>query len=378
MDVGRIEVECEAAPDVQRALHALGRTEDIRFSPSNRRIAIAAFARRVIAIVDFETTAERGRAPWRLVDVREVTAPEITGPHGVDFLDEETLIIANRTGGIVLIRIPAPGDGRGPRTIAVLADRSIAPLDSPGSVRVVSTDDGSDVLVGNNLGNTVSRHRVAESGTALLPGSVVAERLLTVPDGIAVSPSGWLAVSNHHTHTVFLYRALYRMDDNRDPDGILRGVAFPHGVRFTADGRRFFVADAGSPYIHVFTSDDGGEWPGVRFPAASIRVMDDEVFQRGRRTPQEGGPKGLDLDLEGHVLAITSEFQPLTFFNVAELVERATTGCRDDALMLTYELDVLEQARLADLRLHAFERSTSFRLTKPFRVVHSLWRRPIS
>ena len=44
--------------------------------------------------------------------------------------------------------------------------------------------------------------------------------------------------------------------------------------------------------------------------------MDDTVFGRGRNNPQEGGPKGIDIDPRGQVLAVTCEFQPLAFFDL--------------------------------------------------------------
>jgi hypothetical protein len=54
----------------------------------------------------------------------------------------------------------------------------------------------------------------------------------------------------------------------------------------------------------------------------SLRVMDDRTFQLGRHNPQEGGPKGLDLDRSGRVVAVTSELQPLAFFDVAATLAR--------------------------------------------------------
>ena len=94
----------------------------------------------------------------------------------------------------------------------------------------------------------------------------------------------------------------------------------PHGLRFSGDGSRIFVADAGAPYIHVYANDGNG-WRGVRSPITSFRVMDEAQFLRGRHNPQEGGPKGLDIDDEMNVLVVTSECQPLAFFDPAAILE---------------------------------------------------------
>ena len=89
---------------------------------------------------------------------------------------------------------------------------------------------------------------------------------------------------------------------------MLRGATYPHGLRFAADDRRLLVADAGAPYVHVFAAD--GSWQGASYPASTIRVMDDETFERARHNPQEGGPKGIDLDPRTKLLIVTSESTP--------------------------------------------------------------------
>ncbi|MGH6894014.1 MAG: hypothetical protein ACREEP_17350 [Dongiaceae bacterium] len=96
------------------------------------------------------------------------------------------------------------------------------------------------------------------------------------------------------------------MNQDADPDGILRCVSYPHGLRFGADDRYVFVADAGAPYVH-FYANDGQGWRGVRNPVMSFRVMDEPVFVRGRHNPREGGPKGIDIDRGMNVLVATSD-----------------------------------------------------------------------
>jgi hypothetical protein len=57
----------------------------------------------------------------------------------------------------------------------------------------------------------------------------------------------WFAVSNHETHSVLLYQQGPSLTADSEPDGILRCVTYPHGLRFSADGYHLFVADAGAP-----------------------------------------------------------------------------------------------------------------------------------
>jgi hypothetical protein len=72
--------------------------------------------------------------------------------------------------------------------------------------------------------------------------------------------------------------------------------------------------------------------------------MDDETFLRGRHNRREGGPKGIDVDPSTDVIAVTSECQPLAFFDLGAALERRERGRADT--LVRCELDVLgeEQA----------------------------------
>ncbi|HEY1385429.1 MAG TPA: hypothetical protein VGF43_17525, partial [Dongiaceae bacterium] len=176
---------------------------------------------------------------------------------------------------------------------------------------------------------------------------------LNLPDGVSASRDGsWIAVSNHNTHNVLLYDNTRALHGESVPDGALRCVYYPHGLRFTADGRHILVADAGAPYIHVYAQDGQG-WGGVRNPAASIHIMADAVFARGRNNLQEGGPKGLDIDRGGAVLVATSEHQPLVFFDLPALLARVPAT--PEVLDVRYELGILEHADRLRARLHQAE-----------------------
>ncbi|WP_299351180.1 hypothetical protein [uncultured Shimia sp.] len=108
------------------------------------------------------------------------------------------------------------------------------------------------------------------------------------------------------------------MTPDKDPDGYLMRLAYPHGLRFTADGRYMFVADAGLPFVHVYAR--GAGWEGRRPPVANIRIMSDFDYLKGRYNTQEGGPKGLEIDAQNHLLLVTSEFQPLAAFDLQAII----------------------------------------------------------
>ncbi|MEJ6783099.1 hypothetical protein [Aminobacter sp. Piv2-1] len=87
-------------------LARLGRTEDIRFSPSNRRLAIAGFGKSTCLLLDVEIIRTAATATLRINDYLQFESAALSEPHGFDFIDEQTLVVANRRGFVSLFRLP--------------------------------------------------------------------------------------------------------------------------------------------------------------------------------------------------------------------------------------------------------------------------------
>jgi DNA-binding beta-propeller fold protein YncE len=383
------------APDrVRETLAALGRTEDVRLSPSGRRLAIACYLRDVVAVADVELAVTADGPAVVIENVELLSSPAILEPHGVDFLDDETMVVASRSEGLGVFRLPAPGSPTGEWELEPVARAAPSdPLDAPGSV--ASRRNGVDrheILACVNWAHTIRRHDL--DGEVLTAGDVVAARWLDVPDGVSISCDGrWVAVSNHFTHTVFVYEHA-SLGTDATPVGILRGVKYPHGLRFAAGDERLVVADAGAPHVHVFAATARG-WHGASYPAATIRVMDDATFSGGNHTPQEGGPKGIDLDPRTKVLLVTSEATPLSLFDAGAIVERPWAVGRDEEALVDYELHALataaehkagshlaarlaataESANALAAELAALRATKTWRLTEPVRRAYGTVRR---
>ena len=174
-----------------------------------------------------------------------------------------------------------------------------------------------EFLVCRNFGHRVSRHVIATATDyAVTEERVLLGKWMEIPDGISIDRSRrWLAVSSHNIQSALLYPHTAALHVEANPAAVLRGVSYPHGIRFSDDGCYILVTDAGAPYVHVFFQPDG-QWQGVYDPCLSLRVMDDRLFQFGRVNPQEGGPKGLDIDCTAGVLVTTCSTQSLAFFDL--------------------------------------------------------------
>jgi DNA-binding beta-propeller fold protein YncE len=381
-----LEIEYTAPQSVTDAVGSLGRTEDVRFSPSNRRLAVASFHRNRIVAFDIDIASSSGVTQVALTGGVELSSPALQWPHGLDFIDDDTLIVTSRRSDVALFKLPA-GERDVPShevlPIARWPSDGTTLLNAPGSVAVTRVEDHvCEVLICNNRGHTVTRHRLdCDAGRAIRHSEILLQKYLSIPDGVSVSPDRrWIAVSNHTTHNVLLYEKSPALNADAEPDGILRGVHYPHGLRFSADGRHLFVADAGAPYLHIYAQHPD-QWRGVRHPIATVRIMDDAVFGRGRHNPEEGGPKGLDIDACSNVLVVTSECQPLAFFDVPALLQHALAGgsVRDQTILaISYELSLMQESRtMAEkaTEANALRDSMSWRITAPLRRLNSALRR---
>jgi hypothetical protein len=382
-----MEIDYEAPDSVRAVVERLGRTEDIRFSPDNRRLAIAAFNRQAVAVLDVEIAERSGTRRVILTGAVEIFSTSLTLPHGLDFVDDQTLVVANRNGDVAFFRLPSAGQHRCELSpIQVLPAGNDSLVSSPGSVSVVGRDGGArELLVCNNAGHSVTRHSMERGGGSARSGKLLLKKWLNLPDGLCVSSDRqWIAVSNHNTHGVLLYQWSPSLDESASPDGALRGGYFPHGLRFSPDGRYLFMADAGAPFVHIY-ANAGESWRGARQPAASVRVMDEPLFLRGRQNPQEGGPKGLDIDRGMNVLVITSEHQPLAFFDLPPILESLPP--MPPVADIEYEFGILQQAgrlraRAEEAEARAAKAEAKLRKRKsrwlpaPLRRVFSASRRP--
>jgi hypothetical protein len=326
------QIPVKIAETARCALETIGRTEDVRFSPDNQTLALAGFKKKCCLLLRIDVRPSVRRPRVVITDSLEVVSPGISLVHGLDFLDDHTLAIANRDGFVSLIELPPPPwQGRtcevAPRLCFSAATG--AAVHSPGSVAVLKDAVGNPLfLTCENFAHHVSRHEIdPHPNCAVKTSRVLFSRGLSIPDGIAVSQDGrWIAVSSHDTKDVKIFDVHLPGGVDTEAAGVLSRAGYPHGLRFTSDDQRIIVADAGDPWVHIY--ERGESWQGEHFPARSVPVISEEAFERGRFDPkigvnlQEGGPKGIDIDKTGSVLVATCEEQPLAVFALSEILGR--------------------------------------------------------
>ena len=304
------------------------------FRPDDRRLAIAGFNNNKILLLDIEVKTAKDKILIKCDDWLEITSPGFDCPHGLFWIDSSTLIIANRGADASIIKVPSGKPES--RTVEIMPIETIRRgrdlLRSRDRFRFQKIgQDLYDAVICNNYAHNVSRHLLDARDNFASKGSYrLLAKGLDVPDGISHSHSGeWIAVSNHHQNAVFMYRNDNSLDEESEPIGKLRGMFYPHGLRFSHNDRYIFVADAGAPLVHVYKMDHR-RWSGKHFPAYGLRVIDNETFIRGQTNPQEGGPKGIDLTNDDRILVVSCEEEPIVFFDVRKIFETPSAGSNID------------------------------------------------
>jgi len=106
----RIPVKAGAA--ITAAIQRLGKTEDAQFSPSGRQLALVGLLTHRLLILDIEAGGDPLQV--HVSGALDVTSPSFKLPHGVSWIDERTVVVANRNGDVAILELPErrPASGR--------------------------------------------------------------------------------------------------------------------------------------------------------------------------------------------------------------------------------------------------------------------------
>src|SRR4051812_1257682 len=97
-----MQVKFNATNEVQAAIARVGRTEDAQLSPGGRRLVIAGYERNLLLVLDVDLHA----TPLALANPLEISSPSLSHPHGTCWVDDRTLIVANRSGRVAIFELP--------------------------------------------------------------------------------------------------------------------------------------------------------------------------------------------------------------------------------------------------------------------------------
>jgi WD40 repeat protein len=318
-------VPYSSPPEVEKVISAMGRTEDMKFSPDYQWLAITSYSDNKIYL--FSTSAMYSNNE-KLIEIGKfliIRSSCLHEPHGVSFFDNEHIIVASRAGLIDILKIPEDAARNAEINIdpiATIKSSYKCRIKNPGSIDYLKVDNENfRVLSCNTYIHTITSHNINLNKKRKVKNEgVLIRKDLAIPDGICISPDRkWVAVSNHSTGTVLLYGLDPDLNKKTEPCGVLEGIVCPHAIRFSKDGDMLFVADAGSPYMHIYKTADG-DWCSTRKPYKSIRMLNEDVFSLGRYNAEEGGIKGIDINHNESILAVTCEHLQLAFYDLDDVL----------------------------------------------------------
>ncbi len=300
------------------------RTEDVKFSPSGNLLAIV--SKDIIILSRIDTAS----SPVRILKSIEIFSPSLTCAHGIDFVREDIMVVANREGWVTFYKVPAFETWTASTTMDCIHELESAWFGEKGTrrksgTRVVRCGPGAvrvrngHLFTGTNNVNTVTRHALHLDGDTIATGDecLAAQDGLEIPDGVSTSRDGrFMAVSNLHYGNVVIYDLASLTIRCRLSDADLH---HPHGLCFSASGDSLYVADAGNRYVHWFATGD--DWlTSIQASAQKVAAVEPWAFDLTKaETPEdvrylEGGMKGIDLDPTGRIIATTCRHQTLRFF----------------------------------------------------------------
>ncbi len=337
----------QTTPTIQKVIDSIGQTEDVKFSPDERFLAVVDFSNSKIQLFEIHIENVDAAQIVNLTNCITIDSNHFKNPHGLDFIGNKHFVVANRAGDVTIYRIPIEFSGHIEIELTpvgiIKAGYFYGKIGSPGSVRCYQVkEDCYRLFVCNNYLHTIVSFEINISGKIQIKNKgVLLKRDLAVPDGIDISQDRkWIAVSNHNTGTVLIYRLSLFLNRFTAPSGTLKNIAFPHGLRFSADGKTIFVADAGSQYLHIYESDN---WVGSHKPVRSLKLVKDASFSKGRVNVQEGGIKGIEVTKDKELLVTTAKYEVLNFYSITELM--GVPANSSDQYLLRDQLQLAKEYR---------------------------------
>ena len=228
----------DAAPEVRDVIAGIGRTEDVKLSPDDSRLAIVDYTNNKVFLFAVKIDNSAASPRITILDYSIISSASLCTPHGVAFLGNDHIVVCNRGGDVCVFELFR--DGELPR------ERNLEPrasINGRGVLRATVKTPGSVVcyeiaancyrfFVCNNHLNLVTSHIIWLGNNAKLKNEgILVENRLKTPDGVGLSAdNAWIAVSNADNGEVLIYRNTLDLNKKTAPAAILRGVVCPHEI----------------------------------------------------------------------------------------------------------------------------------------------------
>jgi hypothetical protein len=100
-------VDYETSSNVKKVISSMGRTEDVKFSPDYRWLAIASITLNRINLFAVDAVHDGSSRVFDIHSSLVIESSSFIQPHGIDFIDNTHMVIANRQGKLHVFQLPA-------------------------------------------------------------------------------------------------------------------------------------------------------------------------------------------------------------------------------------------------------------------------------
>ena len=157
-----MEVKYNTSAKIKNILESIGRTEDIKFSPDNKRFAILEYLENKIHLLGIDIDRNVSPPEISITTYSLIKSSNLKNPHGICFLGNDHIIVCNRFGDVSIFKIPYHVDET--NEFDIKAERIIsgkgyitAKVKTPGSVDCYQISDKSyRIFICNNYWNMES------------------------------------------------------------------------------------------------------------------------------------------------------------------------------------------------------------------------------
>lgn len=266
----------------------IGRVESVKLSPNLKKIAYASFDLNKIIIFDIKIIKKN----IYFEEVVFVDCDFFNEPHDFSWIDNKTIIVANRSGAAILFDVPKKSQNIKPKLIIHEAEKSNAVC--------FIKEDSKIKLFFCNVYHEIIQVDIDEKLEKIFK-KIKLKNDLKVPDGLAINLSkNQIAIANALKNNIIIY------DINKHDSFELHGSQRPHGLSFVLD--RFLLSSGGGDqFINVWDL----EQKKIIFKIKALEK--NQYLLRGNDF--EGGIKGIFYSSELNLLFLTCPNAPFLIFD---------------------------------------------------------------
>ncbi len=104
-----IRIEYKASSEIRDVISRIGRTEDIKLSPDNKRLAVVDYFNNKIFLFSIRIDSTSATPRITIFDYSIISSASLCNPHGVAFLGNDHIVVCSRFRNVDVFRLPPAG-----------------------------------------------------------------------------------------------------------------------------------------------------------------------------------------------------------------------------------------------------------------------------